>query len=123
VTIVRKHREEQQRLREIEPEEKNRVEPEREKERSQDTVVFPDTERASFLDGSLPQELPSEVEKPNGIVGSDVNERDAGGLSLHCVPTDSRCSFNLDWVPGQGVRIDYAAMVEILIQQLDTQRD
>lgn len=26
------------------------------------------------------------------------------------------------WVPGQGVRIDYAAIVEILIQQLDGQR-
>lgn len=26
------------------------------------------------------------------------------------------------WVPGQGVRIDYAAIVEILIQQLDGDR-
>jgi hypothetical protein len=85
VTIVRKHREEQQRLREIEPEpeEKNRAEPEKERERSQDTAVLPDTERVSFLDG---QELPSELDKSNGIVESDVNERDAGGLSLRCVP-------------------------------------
>lgn len=26
------------------------------------------------------------------------------------------------WIPGQGVKIDYAAIVEILIQQLDDQR-
>jgi len=26
------------------------------------------------------------------------------------------------WIPGQGVRADFAAMVEILIQQLDGQR-
>lgn len=33
------------------------------------------------------------------------------------------CSFSADWVPGQGVRIDYAAIIEILIQQLDPQRE
>ncbi len=26
------------------------------------------------------------------------------------------------WVPGQGVRIDYSAIIEILIQQLDGER-
>jgi hypothetical protein len=26
------------------------------------------------------------------------------------------------WIPGQGVKVDYAAIVEILIQQLDNQR-
>jgi hypothetical protein len=35
----------------------------------------------------------------------------------------NRRLFYLDWIPGQGVRIDYAAMIEILIQQLDMQRD
>lgn len=29
----------------------------------------------------------------------------------------------LDWIPGQGVKIDYAAIVEILLQQLDEQRE
>ena len=32
------------------------------------------------------------------------------------------CSLCVDWVPGQGVRIDYDAIIEILIQQLDPQR-
>ena len=31
-------------------------------------------------------------------------------------------SFFAAWVPGQGVKVDFAAMVEILIQQLDGQR-
>lgn len=26
------------------------------------------------------------------------------------------------WIPGQGVRVDYAAIIEILIQQLDNER-
>jgi len=28
----------------------------------------------------------------------------------------------LAWIPGQGVQLDYAATIEILIQQLDNQR-
>ena len=32
-------------------------------------------------------------------------------------------NFSVDWVPGQGVRIDYDAIIEILIQQLDPQRE
>jgi vacuole morphology and inheritance protein 14 len=81
VTIVRKHREEQQRPGDIEPEEKNRAEPERGKERLQDITILPDTERVSLLDGNLSLAPPSEVEKPNGDIESDVNERDAGGGS------------------------------------------
>jgi hypothetical protein len=30
--------------------------------------------------------------------------------------------FCVDWVPGQGVRMDYYAIIELLIQQLDPQR-
>ena len=26
------------------------------------------------------------------------------------------------WIPGQGVKIDYAAIIEILVQQLDGER-
>jgi vacuole morphology and inheritance protein 14 len=89
VTIVRKHREEQQRLREIEPEEKRRAEPERGKGRTQDIAVLPDTERVSFPDSSLSLAPTSEVEKPNGDVESDVNERDPGGASLRCIPTNA----------------------------------
>lgn len=33
------------------------------------------------------------------------------------------CSIRADWVPGQGVRIDYAAIIEILIEQLEPQRE
>jgi len=30
---------------------------------------------------------------------------------------------SLAWIPGQGVKIDYASIVEILIQQLDGERE
>lgn len=29
----------------------------------------------------------------------------------------------LAWMPGQGVRVDYASIIEILIQQLDSDRE
>ncbi|KAH9055609.1 ARM repeat-containing protein [Lactarius vividus] len=106
VTIVRKHREEQQRAGDVESEDHNRVDAERVKERSSDTAALSDTERVSFLNGDSSLALPLDVEKPNGDAESDVHERDVG-----------------DWVPGQGVRIDYAAIIEILIQQLDPQHD
>ncbi|KAH8984270.1 ARM repeat-containing protein [Lactarius akahatsu] len=106
VTIVRKHREEQQRAGDIESEDHNRVDVERVKERSSDIATLSDTERVSFLNGDSSLALPLDVEKPNGDAESDGHERDVG-----------------DWVPGQGVRIDYAAIIEILIQQLDPQHD
>jgi vacuole morphology and inheritance protein 14 len=51
---------------------------------------------------------------------TDVAERDTGG-ELHIY---SFTVFNVQiaWVPGQGVRIYYAAIIEILIQQLDSDR-
>ncbi|KAH9959873.1 vacuolar protein 14 C-terminal Fig4p binding-domain-containing protein [Russula dissimulans] len=103
VTIVRKHREEQERLREVEREERNRAEAEQTKERPSDIAAVPDTERVSSLNGDLPS---SDAEKPDGDAELDMSERDLG-----------------DWIPGQGVRIDYAAIIEILIQQLDPQHD
>ncbi|KAI0258589.1 ARM repeat-containing protein [Gloeopeniophorella convolvens] len=103
VTIVRKHREEEQRLREAELEEQSRVDAERAKEQSLD-IPLSDTDRVAFLNGSESPVPPSDPEKPD--VESYLNERDTG-----------------DWVPGQGVKIDYASIIEILIQQLDTQHD
>ncbi|KAH9989128.1 vacuolar protein 14 C-terminal Fig4p binding-domain-containing protein [Russula vinacea] len=105
VTIVRKHREEQERLREPKPEENNWVEAEAIQERSSD-IAISDAERATALNGNLPLASSSEADKQHEEVGLDPNERNAG-----------------DWVPGQGVRIDYAAIIEILIQQLDPQHD
>ncbi|KAH9983574.1 ARM repeat-containing protein [Russula compacta] len=106
VTVVRKHREEQDRLREIEPEDSDRVEVEQTKERSSDVAAISDTERISFLNGNPPLAPSTEAEKPNGDVELGMNERDVG-----------------DWVPGQGVRLDYAAIIETLIQQLEPQHD
>ncbi len=81
VTIVRKHREEQQRSGDVESEEHNRVDAERVKERSSDIAALSDTERVSFLNGDSSLALPLDVEKPSGDAESDVNERDVGGVS------------------------------------------
>ena len=35
---------------------------------------------------------------------------------------DTIADLQLVWIPGQGVQVDYAAIVEILILQLDGQR-
>ena len=78
---MRKHREEQQRLRDVESEEHNRVDAERVKERSSDVAALSDTDRVSFLNGDSSPPLPSDVEKPNGDAGSDAHERDIGGTS------------------------------------------
>ena len=121
VTIVRKHREEQQRLRDIESEEHNRVDAERIKERSSETAALSDTDRVSFLNGDSSPAPPVDVEKPNGDAESEVHERDIGGAS-RCYSRRCKYLHSKDWVPGQGVRIDYAAFIEILIQQLDPQR-
>ena len=86
VTIVRKHREEQQRLGDVESEEHNRMDAERAKERSSDIAALSDTERVSFLNDDPPLALPSDVEKPNGDAESDVNERDIGGACRCYIP-------------------------------------
>lgn len=80
-----------------------------------------DTERVSFLNGNLPLAPPSEAEKLNGDIEFDPSERDVGGTVHLWVQMDVQIS--VDWVPGQGVRIDYDAIIEILIQQLDPQRE
>lgn len=52
---------------------------------------------------------------------SEVDDRDTGGM-LHQESNDLVVNMFLAWVPGQGVKIDYAAVIEILIQQLDSER-
>lgn len=50
-------------------------------------------------------------------------DRDIGGEQSNYAVLDANNQYLLlVWVPGQGVRIDYAAIIEILIQQLDGER-
>jgi hypothetical protein len=79
VTIVRKHREEQEPPRETKPEEKSRAEVEQIKERSADIPAISDSDGGSFLNGNVPVSLSPEAEKPNGDAGLDMNDRDVGG--------------------------------------------
>jgi vacuole morphology and inheritance protein 14 len=77
VTVVRKHREEQERLREAKPEENNWTEAEGTKERSSD-IAISDPDRATFHSNNLP--LSSETEKQNEDFELDMNERNLGGM-------------------------------------------
>jgi vacuole morphology and inheritance protein 14 len=48
---------------------------------------------------------------------SDIDVHDTGGEDLYGFMVRSTDCISA-WIPGQGVRIDYAAIIEILIQQL-----
>ena len=86
VTVVRKHREEQERLREANPEESNWTEAEGTKERSAD-IAISDPDRATFHSNNLP--LSSETEKQNDDLELDMNERNLGGMFPRRVLADA----------------------------------
>lgn len=88
VTIVRKHREEQERLREPKLEESSWVEAEAIQERSSD-IAISDAERATALNGNLPLASSSEADKQHEEVGLDPNERNAGGKFWRCAVVDT----------------------------------
>ena len=52
---------------------------------------------------------------------SETDYRDSGGTTAI-----EACTYFADapsaWIPGQGVKVDYPAIIEIIIQQLDHQR-
>lgn len=68
------------------------------------------------------------------LIGSAVDEaeeKDQGGIQdvffswigKKVVNASLFCFYSyLAWIPGQGVRIDYSAIIEILIQQIDEDR-
>ena len=85
VTVVRKHREEQERLREAKPEENTWTETEAIKERSSD-IAISDTERATLLNGNLLLAPSSEVDKQNEVE-LDMIERNLGGTFRRCTLT------------------------------------
>jgi vacuole morphology and inheritance protein 14 len=84
VTVVRKHREEQERLREAKPEEN--TETEGTKERFSD-IAISDPDRAIFHSSNLP--LSSETEKQNEDLELDMNERNLGGMFPPCALADA----------------------------------
>jgi vacuole morphology and inheritance protein 14 len=86
VTVVRKHREEQERLREAKPEENNWTEAEGTKERSSD-IAISDPDRATFHSSNLP--LSSETERQNEDLELDMNERKLGGMFPRCTLADA----------------------------------
>ncbi|KAI0042285.1 ARM repeat-containing protein [Auriscalpium vulgare] len=96
VTVVRKHQEDQVKAEEAEAEEHTR-------QGVQTPTSQVETDGVNGDSTATPPVMNGDGEVE---VIAEVDERDPG-----------------TWVPGQGVRIDYAAIIEILIQQLDTQHD
>ncbi|KZT71480.1 ARM repeat-containing protein [Daedalea quercina L-15889] len=100
VTAVQRQHEEQLKAKREVAEQTRR--PDNEKDKVQE-ITIPGSDRGPFLDDDEADDssLASPDEKQPDHPG-----RDAG-----------------HWIPGQGVKIDYAAIVEILLQQLDDQHD
>jgi vacuole morphology and inheritance protein 14 len=86
VTVVRKHREEEECLQEAKPEENNWTEAEGTKEPSSD-IVISDPDRSTF-NGSNPP-LSSETEKQNEDPELNMNERNSGGMFPQCPLADA----------------------------------
>lgn len=95
-----------------------------EKERLPDIVMTP-IEKGPFIDHGEDDDDGSAIvldRAPRRDVGEAIDERDTGGqyflTPVYVRPTNHFAV----WIPGQGVKVDYAAIVEILIQQVDGQR-
>ncbi|KAI0720355.1 ARM repeat-containing protein [Cerioporus squamosus] len=104
VTIVQKRAEEQLKAKRENPLTEQPRRADTEKDKLPDITMDHDAERAPFLaenDDVFDNDLETPDEKQE-----EQEPRDTGA-----------------WIPGQGVRIDYAAIVEILLQQLDDQHD
>ncbi|KAF8914235.1 vacuolar protein 14 C-terminal Fig4p binding-domain-containing protein [Gymnopilus junonius] len=69
-------------------------------------LTMENAERALYMLDNDEQDHSSHGSQAGGEEIYDVDDRDAGA-----------------WMPGQGVKVDYAAIIEILIQQLDGEHD
>lgn len=122
VTLVQRHHEDQLKAkRAIEAETAARG-VDGDKEKLPDiTMVAP--ERAAFVPEYDEESVDDTSTMPPDEKEGDIDERDLGGR-FHTL-CNYRQHLNLAlfeaWTPGLGVKIDYAAIVEILIQQLDDQ--
>jgi len=95
-----------------------------EKERLPDIVMAP-TEKGPFLDNGDEDDGSAIVldrAPPRRDVGEVIDERDTGGQCPHPLYTSTLQTSFAVWIPGQGIKVDFAAIVEIFIQQLDGQR-
>lgn len=120
VTNVQKHQEEQAKAKREATLAESFRRHEGEKERLPDiTMDHPErgafiTEHDDVFDNDLEHQDDRQEEQEVRETGS--------GYPFNVVRPDIDEVFSAAWLPGQGVRIDYAAIVEILLQQLDDQR-
>jgi vacuole morphology and inheritance protein 14 len=86
-------------------------------------VALTSAERAAFIsenDGGFIHDAES-IQKDD--FHSETDGHDTGSKDIYFLQRDiTNTTLTTAWVPGQGVKVDYAAIVEILIQQLDNQR-
>lgn len=79
-------------------------------------------ERALLLLEKDEQEISVPESRIRNAGPSECDDRDIGGEQYNNVVEPYHSIPISVWIPGQGVRIDYAAVIEILIQQLDGER-
>ncbi|TFY61795.1 hypothetical protein EVG20_g6928, partial [Dentipellis fragilis] len=101
VTVVRKHQEEQLKKQEAGLAEQKQLDGSRDSRPPELTIP-----NSAFLKDNENAVSDFESDTVDAEHGSQFDERDTGV-----------------WIPGQGVHIDYAAIIEILIQQLDGHHD
>jgi vacuole morphology and inheritance protein 14 len=78
------------------------------------------SERSAFITDNDDQSNYGDEPTFKDDVPPDADYRDTGGArQAYLFPP---YSLRTAWVPGQGVKIDYDAIIEILIQQLDGER-
>ncbi|EPQ59169.1 ARM repeat-containing protein [Gloeophyllum trabeum ATCC 11539] len=106
VTLVRKRNEEQARLKQKADAAESKSQNDGEKNSSSD-ITPTHTEKAMFIS-----------EREDSIAGYDSDEATKEDLGSTSELRDTGA-----WIPGQGVKIDYAAIVDILISQLDGDHD
>lgn len=79
---------------------------------SERATFIPENDDVSTFDNDSDTPLDEKEHEPDG--------RDIGSKSK-CTLLIISPNVYADWEPGQGVKINYAAIVEILVKQLDTQ--
>jgi hypothetical protein len=84
-------------------------------------ITVPHSERAAFIpeNNTVSDHNGEPIPKEDHV--SEVDYRDTGGMT-HYFTNQLLLIRGAAWIPGQGVNVDYAAIIEILVLQLDMQR-
>lgn len=122
MSIVRRRNEEQAKSKRAQEQSEPIRRPDVDKDKLPD-ITLSHPERAAFLQENHGQAYEADgASSVKDEIRSETDHRDNGGERLRAVPILIHSNSPSVWIPGQGVQVDYAAIVEILILQLDNPR-